>query len=118
MRQAGIVAAAGIYALNNCVERLAEDHRNAKKIGYGILLSSKKTFCNEDVNIGRLFLAIHQMASLDVTVNLEKLETNIVLVDLNCLKTNAKDFVQKLFKVSLIFEFIYHFSYVIIYFQF
>lgn len=36
MRQAGIVAAAGLYALDNCVERLADDHRNAKKIAYGI----------------------------------------------------------------------------------
>ena len=29
MRQAGIIAAAGIYALENMVERLAEDHENA-----------------------------------------------------------------------------------------
>ncbi|KEO74352.1 threonine aldolase family protein [Anditalea andensis] len=33
MRQAGILAAAGIYALDHHVERLAEDHRKAKKIG-------------------------------------------------------------------------------------
>ncbi|HAK45211.1 MAG TPA: threonine aldolase, partial [Spirochaeta sp.] len=32
MRQAGILAAAGIYALENNVERLAEDHAGAKKI--------------------------------------------------------------------------------------
>ena len=31
MRQAGIIAAAGIYALNNNVERLAEDHDNARR---------------------------------------------------------------------------------------
>ena len=30
MRQAGILAAAGIYALNNNVQRLEEDHRNAQ----------------------------------------------------------------------------------------
>jgi threonine aldolase len=30
MRQAGILAAAGIYALDHNVERLAEDHRNAR----------------------------------------------------------------------------------------
>lgn len=30
MRQAGILAAAGIYALENNVERLAEDHKNAR----------------------------------------------------------------------------------------
>ncbi len=30
MRQAGVIAAAGIYALENMVERLADDHHNAK----------------------------------------------------------------------------------------
>src|SRR6185436_20178876 len=33
MRQAGILAAAGIYALDNHVTRLKEDHRRAKAIG-------------------------------------------------------------------------------------
>lgn len=33
MRQAGFLAAAGIYALNHHVERLKEDHRRAKVIG-------------------------------------------------------------------------------------
>jgi len=32
MRQAGILAAAGIYALENNVERLAEDHSNAERL--------------------------------------------------------------------------------------
>ena len=32
MRQAGILAAAGIYALDNHVERLADDHRRAKEL--------------------------------------------------------------------------------------
>ena len=33
MRQVGYLAAAGIYALNNHVERLGEDHQKAKEIG-------------------------------------------------------------------------------------
>ena len=32
MRQAGIIAAAGIYALDNMVHRLADDHHNASLI--------------------------------------------------------------------------------------
>ncbi|MGH8070319.1 MAG: low-specificity L-threonine aldolase [Candidatus Entotheonellia bacterium] len=36
MRQAGILAAAGIYALEHNVERLAEDHLNAKRLARGI----------------------------------------------------------------------------------
>jgi threonine aldolase len=33
MRQAGILAAAGLYALDNHIDRLAEDHTNAKRLG-------------------------------------------------------------------------------------
>jgi len=36
MRQAGIIAAAGIYALDNNIERLAEDHKNALRLARGI----------------------------------------------------------------------------------
>ena len=35
-RQAGIIAAAGIFALENLIDRLAEDHKRAKKLGQGI----------------------------------------------------------------------------------
>jgi threonine aldolase len=36
MRQAGILAAAGIVALDTMVDRLAEDHRNAKTLADGL----------------------------------------------------------------------------------
>lgn len=36
MRQAGIIAAAGVYALENHVERLAEDHQNARMLAAGL----------------------------------------------------------------------------------
>lgn len=36
MRQAGILAAAGIIALEQMVERMAEDHENAKLLAYGL----------------------------------------------------------------------------------
>lgn len=35
MRQAGILAAAGVHALEHDVERLAEDHRSARRLAYG-----------------------------------------------------------------------------------
>ncbi len=41
MRQAGFLAAAGIYALQNNIERLAEDHTHAKQIAEAI---AKKDF--------------------------------------------------------------------------
>ena len=36
MRQVGIIAAAGIYALDNMIDRLAEDHDNASKLAHGL----------------------------------------------------------------------------------
>ena len=36
MRQAGIIAAGGIYALEHNIERLAEDHDNARLLGEGL----------------------------------------------------------------------------------
>jgi len=36
MRQAGILAAAGIYALTNNVKRLSQDHKNAELLGAGL----------------------------------------------------------------------------------
>jgi threonine aldolase len=36
MRQAGIVAAAGVFALQHNIERLAEDHENARRLAAGL----------------------------------------------------------------------------------
>src|SRR5688500_5563304 len=36
MRQAGIVAAAGVYALDNNIDRLADDHARAKRLAGGL----------------------------------------------------------------------------------
>lgn len=35
-RQAGVIAAAGIYALDNMVDRLAVDHARTRKIAEGL----------------------------------------------------------------------------------
>jgi threonine aldolase len=36
MRQAGVIAAAGLYALENNIARLAEDHANAERLAAGL----------------------------------------------------------------------------------
>ncbi|RKX24414.1 MAG: low-specificity L-threonine aldolase [Candidatus Zixiibacteriota bacterium] len=59
MRQAGIIAAAGLYALKNNLERLTEDHANARNLAEGL---------NQ-----------FQMLSVD----LSRVETNIVLADIS-----------------------------------
>jgi len=40
MRQSGILAAAGLFALDHHVERLAEDHANARKLADGLVATS------------------------------------------------------------------------------
>jgi threonine aldolase len=59
LRQAGIVAAAGLYALDHNVERLAEDHANARALAEGL-------------------------AELPgVSIDASKVETNIVIFDVD-----------------------------------
>ncbi|RED49391.1 threonine aldolase family protein [Seonamhaeicola aphaedonensis] len=70
MRQVGYLAAAGIYAIENNMDRLAEDHKKAKDIG-GVL---SKLSCIKKV---------------------EPVETNIVIFELND-DVNENEFVQKL----------------------
>jgi len=41
MRQAGVVAAGGIYALDHHVERLADDHANARRLAEGLDAGSR-----------------------------------------------------------------------------
>lgn len=35
MRQAGMLAAAGLYAMDNMINRLADDHRHAQQLAQG-----------------------------------------------------------------------------------
>jgi threonine aldolase len=56
MRQAGIVAAAGVYALEHNIDRLSDDHARARRLAEGL-------------------------AEAGVPVDLEQVETNFVQVD-------------------------------------
>jgi len=72
MRQAGIIAAAGIYALEHNVERLAEDHANARKFA-------------------RL------IAQIDgVEVDADAVETNMVYFDVGPSGQDAPEVAQRL----------------------
>jgi threonine aldolase len=70
MRQAGFIAAAGIYALDNNIERLKEDHRRAKQLA--------KT-----------------MSSLGYIDSVIPVDTNIIIFNLNE-KLKPEEFVKKL----------------------
>ena len=71
MRQAGYLAAAGIYALDHHIERLAEDHKKAGEIGQ---LLKKLSFIKK----------------------VEPIETNIIIFEIDESRRSATDYVQKL----------------------
>lgn len=77
MRQVGYLAAAGIYALNNNIERLAEDHRRAKELG--AMLSSKSWVAKvEPVETNILIFTL--APSYDEKVLIEKLKNKNITI--------------------------------------
>lgn len=71
MRQAGYLAAAGSFALDHNIERLAEDHRRAKEIG-------------------------SVLQKLPFIKKVEPIETNIIIFEINETKMTSEAFVKKL----------------------
>lgn len=71
MRQAGILAAAGIVAMTQMVERLAEDHRHARILG-------------------------EALTNMGFAVDLETVQTNIVIADVKPFGIKAEEFVLTL----------------------
>jgi len=71
MRQAGIVAAAGVYALDHNVERLAEDHANARRLAEGL-------------------------AAAGLPVDPDEVETNFVLLDAGALGLTVDEAAERL----------------------
>ena len=58
MRQAGIVAAAGVYALEHNVARLAEDHANARAFARAIAQVPGVKLCFDDVQTNIVFFDV------------------------------------------------------------
>lgn len=58
MRQAGVIAAAGLLALTEMVERLAEDHTNAKRLAEGLAAIPGILIQPEIVETNILFFAV------------------------------------------------------------
>ena len=71
MRQAGIVAAAGLYAFDHHVERLADDHEHARRLADGL-------------------------AEAGLPVDREQVETNFVFVDVGALGLDPDEAVARL----------------------
>ena len=70
MRQAGVLAAAGLVALDTMVDRLAEDHQNAHRLAHGL-------------------------ANIDgIIVDADSIQTNIVIFDVDEKVAKAPDFIK------------------------
>jgi threonine aldolase len=76
MRQAGIVAAAGVYALDHHVERLADDHARARTLA-------------------------EALAGAGVPIDLDQVETNFVQIDLAPLGIDRVDALARLHAASV-----------------
>ncbi len=72
MRQAGVVAAAGLYALDHNVERLGEDHENARLLAEGI----------RDIPW--------------ISLDLDEVETNMVFFDVDVAARPMGEFIEEL----------------------
>jgi threonine aldolase len=79
MRQAGILAAAGIYALEHHTERLAEDHLNAKRLARGIAEIDGLDIDVNTVETNILYFGVRR-PGLTVPALLERLKTQGVLM--------------------------------------
>lgn len=79
MRQAGILAAAAVYALDNNVERLREDHKKAKYFAENI---SKLNGIEVDISTVQTNIVIFELRRPDMTIGdfKEKLKSNGVLI--------------------------------------
>ena len=72
MRQAGIIAAAGVYALTNNIERLAEDHENAKTIARALACTSWADVVPDDVVTNIIYFRTRDRNAEDVAHTLEQ----------------------------------------------
>lgn len=72
MRQAGIIAAAGIVALETMVERLAEDHANARLLAEGLAEMKGIDFNPDDVETNIVIVRPTAMSIQELGTELEK----------------------------------------------
>ncbi len=72
MRQAGVLAAAALYALDNNIERLAEDHVRAKEIALAIADMDKFTVDLNTVQTNMVYVDC-KMPAAELTVSLAEL---------------------------------------------
>ena len=81
MRQAGIIASAGIYALENNIERLSEDHKRAKKFAEALDETSHFSVNVENVQSNIVFIGVEKGSSKKTIEELSKQGVDILDTD-------------------------------------
>lgn len=71
MRQAGILAAAGLYALDHHVERLADDHHNALRLARGLQKFERLQVDMTKVQTNMVFVDIDSALCRDLAAHLQ-----------------------------------------------
>ncbi|XP_067860114.1 threonine aldolase 1 isoform X3 [Heptranchias perlo] len=78
MRQAGVLAAAGLLSISDMVERLKDDHRNTRKFAQGI----------------------QKYASPVCDTNIDAVETNILMFTVNDARISPEEFCDQMAEVT------------------
>jgi len=81
MRQAGIIASAGIYALENNIERLSEDHKRAKKFAETLAEMSLFSINVENVQSNIVFIGVEKGSTKTIIEELSKKGVGILDTD-------------------------------------
>ena len=80
MRQAGIIAAAGIVALDEMVDRLAEDHRRAAMLAEGLRANGKVHLTKNSPQTNMIFFQLDESVALSMAEFLEAMKQEGVLL--------------------------------------
>ena len=78
MRQVGVIAACGIVALDSMVERLNEDHENAKKLAIGLAEISKVEINPDNIHTNLVRFKVPENTGFEVA---EKLKDMGILIN-------------------------------------
>ena len=81
MRQAGIIASAGLYALENNIERLSEDHRRAKIFAEAVAGMPKFSINTKNVQSNIVFIGVGKGNTEKTIEKLSKQGVDILSTD-------------------------------------
>jgi threonine aldolase len=81
MRQAGVIAAAGLYALENNVDRLQEDHKKARKLAEALDTMPNFSVNLDTVQSNIVFIGVGKGNTKKVIADLSEEGVDILEID-------------------------------------